>query len=320
MTIDQTAQSIIDNALSTAQTQTSLADAAANGAITASQGHAVALPREVTYALQAIEPAVPDVENSTATYEAQRDYLIALLTSKLADFFATYYPLASDAYDEATNWLVNTITIGGTGISPAVENAIWQRDRDRVIADGQRAEAQTYDEFTKRGFSLPPGALAARLQEIRFEQLAKTQAQSRDVAIKQAEIEIDNLRFAVEQALKARLAALDAAANYLRAIMTGPDIASRIASLNSDAKARMLSATADLYRARLSRDELAMRIPIVNQENASKYANINTDGFYKGVDARVQAAVGAAQVYGQAASAALSALNSVASLSAVGFA
>ena len=237
----------------------------------------------------------------------------------MADFFVTYYPLATDAFDEATNWLVNTITVGGTGISPAVEDQIWQRGRDRVIADGLRVENQTLDGFAARGFSLPPGALVASLQAVRFEQLIKTQEFSRDVSIRQADIEIENLRFAVEKAIDSRMRAISAAADYIRAMMTGPDTAARVASLSADAQARMLGATADLYRARLARDELAMRVPITNASNKLQAASVTMDGFYKGIDSRVRAAGAAADVYGRVASAALSSLSSVASTSATSF-
>lgn len=310
---------IIANAIDTANTQTASASAAARAASTSSMGYAVMSPPPITYTLSAIEPAVPDVENSTLTYEAQRDQLIGLMTGQLANFYTQYYPLAADAFDEATNWLVNTITSGGTGINPAIEAQIWQRDRDRVTSEGLRAEAQTLSEFTGRGFSLPPGAAAARLQAIKAEQLGSLQAQSRDVAIKQAEIEVESLRFAVEQAIKSRMQAMSAATDYIRALMSAPDAAAQVAALNSDAKARMMGATSDLYRARLSRDEIAMKIPLANSDINVKSQVVNVDGFYRGVDARVAAAGHAAEVYGKAAQAALSSLSAIGSSTASTF-
>lgn len=319
MATEATVNLIIDNALAVASNQTAAANAAAQSAIAASQGYTGAVPTNVVYTIQATEPVSPSVDNATLTYESQRDQLVQLLSDELANFFITYYPLAADAFDEATNWLVNTITVGGTGIAPAVEDQIWQRGRDRVITDGLRVENQTLDGFASRGFSLPPGALAASLQAVRFEQLLKTQEFSRDVAIRQADIEIENLRFAVEKAIDSRMRAMAAASDYIRALMTGPDTAARVASLNADAQARMLGATADLYRARLARDELAMRVPLANASNGLQAAGITVDGFYKGIDSRVRAAGAAADVYGRAASAALASLNSVATVSSASF-
>lgn len=310
---------IIANAVATANTQTSYANSAAQATMTASHGYAGVLHNPITYEIEAVEPEVGEVEDATLTYEAQRDELLALLSAELANFFTTYYPLAADAFDEATNWLVNSITQGGTGISPAVEAQIWQRDRDRVTKESQRAEAQVLSEFSGRGFSLPPGAAAARLVEIKAAGMGELQAASRDAAIKQAEIEVENVRFAVEQAIKSRMQAMNAATDYIRALMSAPDTAARVAALNSDAKARMIAATSDLYRARLQRDELAMRLPITNEELGIRAASANMTGFYQGVDARVRAAASAADVYGRAAQAALSSLSSVASASSASF-
>lgn len=311
---------IIANAQSTANAQLSLSNAAAHSAITASMGYATPNYTPVVYNIEAVEPAVPDVENANLTYESNRDQLIALLSNELANFFIMYYPLAADAFDEATNWLVNSITNGGTGIAAAVETQIWQRGRDRAVADGARAEAQVLDEFSARGFSLPPGAMTARLDAVRHEGMAKVNEFNRDAAIESAKIEVENVRFAVEQAIKSRMAAMSAASDYIKALMAGPETAAKVAALNSDAKARMMSATSDLYRARLSRDELAMRIPLTNTTELVKVSGISMDAFYKGVSNRVQATVAAAEQYGKAAQAALASLNSVASASTVGFA
>lgn len=310
---------IIANAQGTASAQLALSNAATNSAITASYGFASPNFTPVSYTIEAVEPDVPDVENANLTYEAHRDQLIALLSNELAGFFITYYPLAADAFDEATNWLVNSITNGGTGLAASVETQIWQRGRDRAVADGARAEAQVLDEFSARGFSLPPGAMTARLDAVRHEGMSKVNEFNRDAAIESAKIEVENVRFAVDNAIQSRMAAMQAATDYIRALMSGPDTAARVAALNSDAKARMMSATSDLYRARLSRDELALRIPMTNTSELVKVSGISMDAFYKGVANRVQAAVAAADQYGKAAQAALSSLNSVASASTVGF-
>lgn len=311
---------IINNAISTANSATSSASSAAREASTASQGYALVNPPPVEFDITAVEPAIPDVGDPTLTYESQRDQIIALLSDKLSNFFVEYYPLQDDAYDAATAWLLNEITIGGTGLSPSVEAQLWQRARDRVVADGLRAENQTRNEFASRGFSLPPGAMAARLQRERFDQTGKLQEHSRDVAIKQAEMMIENLRFAVDLAIKARLQAIQAAADYIRALMAGPELAARVATLYADAKARMMGATADLYRARLSRDEIAMKVPLVNSDINVRSQMSNLEGFYRGVDARVAAAGHAADVYGRTAQAALASLSSVASSSNSSFA
>ena len=311
---EQVVDKVIDTASSAAGLWAASADIAAWKAVTEAEGYMVVPPVPLAYTLTAVEPGVPGAEqNAVITFEGQLDRLIQLMSDKLAEFFTIYYPLNNDGYDEGTAWLINTITNGGTGINPAVEDQIWQRGRDRIIAEGARADSQTLIEFSQRGFSLPSGVMAARLQLNRTTQAKSLQELSRDVAIKQAEIEVENLRFAVDLAVKTRLQALGAASDYLRAIMLAPDAAFRVASVNQDAQARLISATADLYRARLQRDEIAMRIPFQTADNTLKVGQLNLDAFYQGIDARVRAAGTAAGVYGSMAQAALTSLVGIGS-------
>lgn len=308
---------IIQNAIAIANSEKAAADAAAASAIAASSGYASLTPEALAFNINAIEPSVPSITNGTQTYEAQLEKLIDLLSSQLAGFFTQYYPLAADAFDEATNYLLNSITNGGTGISPSIEAQIFGRGKDRIIADGLRVDQQIANDFAGRGFSMPPGAMAAALQESKYKQHAAVGAMARDAAIRQAEIEIDNIRFAVQLAINSRQMAMQAAADYIRAIMSSPDSAAKVAMLNSDVQAKMISATADLYRTRLARDELILRAKEISINSKLKAGSVNVDAYYKGVDARVNAAIAAAGVYGQAAGAALSSLNSVVSSSVV---
>ena len=310
-------EQVVDKVINTASGAAGLwagsADIAAWKAVTEAEGYMVVPPVPLAYSMTAVEPGVPEVENTITTYEAQRDFLVQLMTDKLTEFFTIYYPLNTDGYDEGMDWLINTITNGGTGINPAVENQIWQRGRDRVIAEGARADSQTLIQFSQRGYSLPAGVMVKQLQANRFEQLGRLQEQSRDVAIKQAEIEIENLRFAVNLAVDARLRALAAAADYIRAVTGGFESAVRISNLEAQAKASLMAATADLYRARLQRDEIAMRVPFQVTDNTLKVGQMNMDAFYQGIDAKVRAAGTAASVYGSMAQAALSGLIGIGS-------
>jgi hypothetical protein len=312
-----TVDEIITNAIELANTQVEAADNAAASAMAAASGFSMLTPETLLFNVTAVEPSVPSVTNGTQTYEAQLEKLVDLLSQQFGNFFTLYYPLASDAFDEATNWMLNSITNGGTGINPAIEAQLYARGRERIITEGQRVENQIATDFAARGFSLPPGAMAAQLQELRAAQLAQAGEYARDITIKQFEEELQNVRFAVELAVNSRQFAMQAAADYIRALMSAPDAAARVAMVNSDVQAKMISATSDLYRARLSRDELILKSKEISVDSKLKAGGVNVNGYYQGVDARVRAAVGAASVYGQAAGAALSSLNSLVSSSEV---
>lgn len=91
---------------------------------------------------------------------------------------------------------------GGTGLAPAVEQAIWGRalDRETVVALAREQEVMRSAEAL--GFPLPSGVLAGQLQDARREYHDKLSGLSRDIAIKQAELEQANLQQATQLALQ----------------------------------------------------------------------------------------------------------------------
>ena len=305
---------IIQNALLNASEYTEKVDDASQDLIRISGGRYFTPPSTLSgFEPSAIEPEIPTVVDSTLSYEANLEKIINLLSDQLADFFNKYYPLDADAFDEATAWLVNVITNHGTGINTAVEAEIWQRGRDRVIADGKRIENQIVTGYLAKNYAMPAGAMLKKIDEARFAQLSETGKQATHISAKQVELELETIKFAIGKALDSRQMAMSAAADYIRAVASAPNTALDVANLINDAKAKMMSAAATWYNARLNRDELVLK---------SKLSDVVTTlDLWKGqkgfaVDSsRVDASAlgAAADAYGKTASAALSSLNSIVS-------
>ncbi len=93
--------------------------------------------------------------------------------------------------------VLQTMLAGGTGLTPAVETAIWERARAREDQIGLKAIREVADEFASRGFTLPPGMLQGAILSVLDENNKKISSLSRDVAIKQAELEQHNREFAL---------------------------------------------------------------------------------------------------------------------------
>lgn len=305
---------IINNALATANTYTTNVSTAAGELIDAQGGVYIPPPStETDFAVEAEEPDIPEVDDSTLTYEAQLDKLVALLSDQLGNFFATYYPLQSDAFDEAQTWLVNTITNGGTGVNAAIEDAIWQRARDRVISDGRRVEEQIATGYAAKGYSLPQGSMLKKIEQARFKQASDTGVASTTIAAKQLEIEIETVKFAIGKAIDSRTMAMNAAADYIRAIASSPDAAARVAGLNTDVKAKMMAAAGDFYRARLSRDEIVLRSKLAKVDSNVDVWKMQKQNATDSARVNVSALASAADAFARAAQAALSSLTSVVS-------
>lgn len=305
---------IIQNAMDIAEDYTDKVDEAAQDLIAVTGGaYFTPPPTETGFEPEAIEPDIPTVVDTTKSYEYNLELIVKLLSDELADFFATYYPLDADAFDEAQAWLVNVITNGGTGINADVEAQVWQRARDRIITEGSRLENQITVGYLAKNYSLPAGSMTKKIEEARMAQLGETSNLSSNIAIKQLEIEIENIKFAVTSTIDSRKMAMSAAADYIRAIASAPGSAVASSNLLSDAQAKMMSAASSWYSTRLKRDDLVLKSDL-----ADMTAGLDLWKGQKGfaVDgSRVDASAlgAAADAYGKSASAALSSLNSIVS-------
>lgn len=105
--------------------------------------------------------------------------------------------------------VLNARIQGGTGILPAVEQQIWDRARDRETQVALAREQEVLRGAESLGFPLPSGVLAAQLADTRREYHDKLSGLSRDIAIKQADLEQANLKETVQQALALESTLLD---------------------------------------------------------------------------------------------------------------
>ena len=97
---------------------------------------------------------------------------------------------------------LTTRLAGGTGLSPAVEQAIWDRARSRETQTALANEADVQRTSEALGFALPPGVIAAQVRATQQDYYDKLSSLSRDVAIKQAELEQENLKQTIDEGIR----------------------------------------------------------------------------------------------------------------------
>lgn len=95
--------------------------------------------------------------------------------------------------------LQDRIENGGTGIKPEVEQAIWDRAREREFRSQADALAEL-ERMEELGYALPPGVFLDARVKIQTETNYTTAGLSRDIAIKQAELEQENVKLALANA------------------------------------------------------------------------------------------------------------------------
>lgn len=163
------------------------------------------------------EPAMADValptflSLSTPTFggvDLHYDYLSKLEdipTLELVQPTPYHYargPAYASALLDNLKAVLNERIKGGTGLNPAVEQAIWDRARSRETQTALANEAEVMRQSEALGFQLPSGVLAAQLREAQQAYYDKLSGFSRDVAIKQAELEQENLKQTIAQGMQ----------------------------------------------------------------------------------------------------------------------
>lgn len=96
---------------------------------------------------------------------------------------------------------VRSMMAGGTGLPPAVEDALFSRARERLSAETKRAVQEAFDTWAGRGFTMPPGMLTKAVNVAQEEGRLKAAELNRDILVEAAKWEIENIRFAVQQGM-----------------------------------------------------------------------------------------------------------------------
>ncbi len=266
---------------------------------------------------QAAVPDVPtapyltapmSIAEATALYNSTVNEIKALLTDNFSAFINDYFG-NTDAFDSASAWLNKAITEGGTGLTPAVEQKIYDRDRDRVLAEARRTERQAVTGFSSKRYRLPPGAMMAGVANIRREAGDRLGDNSRQLAIQSMTMEIENVRFAVERALGLRTQAVQAAGDYIRVLALGPQTGAAITTSMLDVQAKAAQTLSSFYTAQVTAAELPLRARLSNAELVQRTSESNQRASIDAMSQRVQATMAAAQSLGTQAAAALNGLS-----------
>ena len=308
-----------DRAWGVAQSKSDTSDALFEQALTAGGNAPSMAPAQLAFTASAVEPLVNIPQQaegaSLAKFYELSEAVINQLAGLFTGYMGTYFPDETPYLNKAQEWIVKALTEGGTGMNARVEDQIWQRDRARILKDAGRAAADVLGTFAARNYPLPPGAAAHAVRLIQQDAQDKISQVSRDVAIKQAELEVENVKFAVQQAIGLYSAAMGAACEYVKALSIGPNSAMGVIPSVTDSQAKLISAAADYYRARISVDELRLKAAQPNAEYQQQANAKNADWIMEEIKTRVQAAVAAAQSLGTQAASALNSLHVQAGIS-----
>lgn len=184
-------------------------------------------------------PAVPDIQLPAFSATAPTDQIVAP-----TDAFAFTPEEYVSALLEKTKATISRMQDGGTGLPAAIERALFERSRQRVDEEAERAVQEVYDEFGVRGFTEPNGMLAARVDRVRQDGRNRASEINRDLTIQVHNVEIENLRFAVQQGVAFEQTFAQLALEQQRLLLA-------VAQNNRDTAIAVLNARIAVFNAKL---------------------------------------------------------------------
>ena len=140
---------------------------------------------------------------------------------------------------------------GGSGLSADDEDAIYERSKARNDAEYRRVRQAAWTDAARRGFTLPDSALAGAVLQARQAASDNNARAALDIAIRQAEREQDNIRFAVSMSVQMRTAVLTAAVGYCQSLVAINSMALDYAKSVLDASVQIYDTLARSYGMRL---------------------------------------------------------------------
>lgn len=154
--------------------------------------------------------------------------------------------------------LERAITEGGTGINADVENAIWDRGRERE-ARAAREAITALEKMEGMGFALPPGVYVDARIKIATESEYVNRGLSREVMIKSAELEQENVKTAQTAAVQLESRLMDFANSIEQRIFDSCRYATEAGVSIFNARVQAYAAFLDAFKARINIYEAQIR-------------------------------------------------------------
>lgn len=136
---------------------------------------------------------------------------------------------------------------------------VWHQARDRAYRSQASAQKTLAAEFSSRGFSLVPGAMVDALAQLEQQSSSDILNVNREQALKDADIKLDLLKFAEEQAIRLKTSIMQALADFYRSWISISDQDIRSAQVRAQAQASLYAALSTYYNVENSFQELVLK-------------------------------------------------------------
>lgn len=259
-------------------------------------------------------PTSVTVDDVYSKWSTEYLNLATWLDGKFTTFRNTYFPDENVAYTACEDWLQAAIANPDAGLPPAVAAQIWGDDAARILSDKTRAQDAVIAQFASRRFPLPPDAAASAVLQIEQKAQDEMAESSRKVAIMSVEMQ----KFNVESLLKLRDIAMRDAVEYVKALVSAPEMTSRLSNIGYDAQSKLISSVSSYYGARTEATKVMSAVAQYNNSTALDAAVKNQMADLTMIEDKLKALLAEAQSIAQMTTALFNNINVSASLQANG--
>ena len=239
-------------------------------------------------------PATQSADDIYADFAAEYAKLIQELSGQFTSFLTTYCPNDATVYSAAEAWIQSAIA-NDSGLPSSVAAQILTDDKDRILADADRASETILATFAARRFPLPPGAAAAAISEVVIKAQNEIAASSRKLII----ASVEQHRWVIEKAVGLRQLAMGSATEFIKALASGPDIASRLVNVGYDAQSKLISSVSQLLNSRTAVEELKAKVGQFNEQLALQAGEKNQAADMSMIENRLKALLTECQALAQ---------------------
>ena len=186
---------------------------------------------------------------------------IRFLNAEVDKWLEKFFP-ELDACLRSTpeEWLCGIITgEKPLGLSKEHFDAIWHEGRDRAYRASATEKASLRASYSERGFSLPQGALVGALNSSEIRASEAIAEVNRQQMTRSAEIKLDLLKFAEEQAIRLKLGIMGEIATFYGRWIELMNRDVDVARAKAQAYAALSSALSSYYNVELGFEELRLR-------------------------------------------------------------
>ena len=223
--------------------------------------------------------------------------LVTMLSDKFVSFRNTYFPNDAADYAAVEAWIQGAVANPNSGLPVAVQQQITADDQARILSDTTRASDAVLQTFAARRFPLPPGAAASAVLQIQQKSQDAMAESSRKITM----ASVDMMKFAVEKSVGLRQLAMNEAIEYVKAIASAPEMASRLVGIGYDAQSKLISAASQFYSARTDVQKLISSVGEFNVTTALEAATKNQASDLTLIEDRLKALLTECQALAQLA-------------------